>query len=58
MLLFRWFVLLLSLMVIVAFVFYIGTGQIRYRHWGLMALKWMLLAGLGFFAVLVLERIA
>lgn len=58
MLLFRWAVLLLLLAAIVSFVFYIGTGQMRYRRWGLQVLKWTVLAALGFFAVLILERLA
>ncbi len=58
MLLFRWAVLLLLLAAIVSFGFFIGTGQQRYRRWGLTVLKWTLLAAFGFFAVLILERLA
>lgn len=58
MLLFRWMILLLLLAAMASFVFYIGTGQQRYRRWGLKVLQWTLLAGLGFFAVLILERLA
>ncbi len=58
MLLFRWAILLLLLGAGVCFAFYAGTGQPRYRRWGLVTLKWTLLAALGFFAVLVLERLA
>ncbi|PIW07382.1 MAG: hypothetical protein COW39_13750 [Comamonadaceae bacterium CG17_big_fil_post_rev_8_21_14_2_50_60_13] len=58
MLLFRWAVLLLLLAAIVSFVFFIGTGQERYKLWGLKVLKWTVLAALGFFAVLILERLA
>jgi hypothetical protein len=58
MLLFRWTVVLLLLVAVACFVFYIGTGQRRYRTWGLMVLKWTLLAAFGFFAVLILERVA
>lgn len=57
MLLFRWAILLLLLSAIVSFVFFIGTGQVRYRSWGLKVLKWTVLAALGFFAVLILERL-
>ncbi len=35
-----------------------ATGQERYKRIGLMGLKWVVLAGLGFFAVLILERVA
>jgi hypothetical protein len=57
MLLFRALGMLLAVGVIVCFAFYIGTGQARYKRYGLVALKWAVLAGLGFFAVLILERI-
>lgn len=58
MLLFRWLILLLLLGAVVSFVFYAGTGQPRFKHYGLLILKWILIAGFGFFAVLILERIA
>ena len=58
MLLFRWAILLLLIGAGVCFAFYAGTGQQRYRKWGLVTLKWTLIAAFGFFAVLVLERIA
>ncbi len=58
MLLFRWLILLLLLGAVVSFAFYAATGQARFRRYGLLTLKWVLIAGLGFFAVLILERIA
>ncbi len=58
MLLFRWLVLLLLLGSVVSFAFYASTGQPRFRRYGLLTLKWVLIAGFGFFAVLILERIA
>ena len=58
MLLFRWLVLFLLLASAISFAFFIGTGQARYRQWGLVILKWTVLAGLAFFAVLILERLA
>jgi len=58
MLLFRWAILLLLLAAGVSFALYAGTGQARYRHFGLVVLKWTLIAAFGFFAVLILERIA
>jgi len=58
MLLFRWLILLLLIGAAVMFAFYAGTGQVRYRRWGLLTLKWTLIAAGGFFAVLILERIA
>ncbi len=57
MLIFRWLILLLLLGVVVSFIFYAGTGQVRYKRYGLITLKWTLIAGLGFFVVLILERI-
>jgi hypothetical protein len=42
----------------VSFAFYATTGQQRFKRWGLTILKWTLFAAVGFFAVLVLERIA
>ena len=58
MLLFRWLLLMLLLGAVVSFGLYVGTGQPRFRVYGLRALKWALIAGFGFFAVLILERIA
>ena len=58
MLLFRWLILLMLLGAVVSFMFYAGTGQVRYKRYGLITLKWTLVAGLGFFVVLILERIA
>jgi hypothetical protein len=37
---------------------YIGTGQAAWRQRGLVIVKWTVLAALGFFAVLILERLA
>ncbi|MEK8049359.1 hypothetical protein AACH10_03815 [Ideonella sp. DXS22W] len=36
----------------------IGTRQAVWRRRGLLVLKWALIAALGFFGVLVLERLA
>ena len=58
MLLFRWLIFLLLIGAAVCFAFYAGTGQVHYRRWGLITLKWTLIAAFGFFAVLVLQRIA
>ena len=58
MLLFRWLILLLLLTAGVSFVFYVGTGQPRFKRFGWLVLKWTLIAAFGFFAVLVMERIA
>lgn len=58
MLIFRWLVLMMLLGALVSFAVFALTGDQRYRQFGLFALKWAVLAGLGFFAVLVLERVA
>ncbi len=58
MLVFRWAILLLLLASGVSFAFYAGTGQLKYRRFGWIVLKWTLLAALGFFAVLIAERVA
>jgi hypothetical protein len=32
------------------------TGHMAYRRWGLVIFKWTVVAGLGFFAVLAVQR--
>lgn len=58
MLIFRTIVLLLLVAGLLCFAMYIGTGQQRYRVLGVRVVKWTVVAGLGFFAVLILERLA
>jgi hypothetical protein len=58
MLLFRWLILLCLIGAGVCFALYAGTGQERFKRYGLVTLKWTVLSALGFFAVLILERIA
>jgi len=58
MLLFRWAILFLLLAAGVSFAFYAGTGQPRFKRFGLVTLKWTVLAALGFFGILILERLA
>lgn len=58
MLLFRWALVLLLLAAGVSFAFYAATGKPHYRRWGLVIVKWTLLAAFGFFAVLAAERLA
>lgn len=43
---------------ILCFAMYIGTRDDRWRRRGLVIVKWTVLAGLGFFGVIVLERLA
>jgi hypothetical protein len=56
MLVFRWLLLLLLLAAGVCFAVFAVTSQPSYKRWGLILLKWTLLAAFGFFAVLILER--
>jgi hypothetical protein len=58
MLLFRWLIFMLLLGAAVSFAFYAGTGDARYKRYGLLTLKWTLIAAFGFFAVLILEQVA
>lgn len=55
--LFRFALLFMLLAAGVCFALYIGTGQARFRHWGLVILQWTVFVALGFFGVLVLERL-
>jgi hypothetical protein len=57
MLLFRWLLMALLLGAALSFAFYAGTGQVRYRHWGLVILKWTFIATAFFFAVLLITRL-
>ena len=43
---------------LLCFALYIGTGPAVWRRRGLVIVKWTVLAAFGFFAVLVLERLA
>lgn len=58
MLLFRLVFGLLLVSGVLCFAMYIGTGQVLWRQRGLLIVKWTVLAALGFFAVLILERLA
>lgn len=58
MLIFRWLLLLFLVAGLVCFAMYIGTGQLRWRQLGIVVVKWTVIAALGFFAVLILERMA
>ena len=57
MLLFRFAIFFLLLAAGVSFAFYVGTSEQRFRTYGLRFLKWAVMAGLGFFGVLILERL-
>jgi hypothetical protein len=58
MLIFRWIVLLLLVAGLLCFAMYVGTGQAKWRQLGIRIVKWTVIAALGFFAVLMLERMA
>lgn len=58
MVIFRTVVALLMAAAVVSFAMYAGTGQVRWRRYGWLPVKWTLAAALGFFAVLILERLA
>jgi hypothetical protein len=58
MLVFRLVFGLLLVAAVLCFAMYIGTRQVPWRKRGLVILKWAVLAALGFFAVLMLERLA
>jgi hypothetical protein len=53
-------VLVLLLLVVAAgsFACFAITGQTRFKHFGLVVLKWTLVGAFCFFGVLILERIA
>ena len=48
---------LLLLAALLCFAMYIGTRQRVWMNRGLVVMKWTVLAGLGFFAVIALERL-
>ncbi|WP_167333633.1 hypothetical protein [Paracidovorax oryzae] len=56
MLLFRGLFFFLLLLAVVSFVFYMATGQPRYKRFGIVIVKWTVLSAFAFFAVLALER--
>lgn len=58
MLFFRLVVGLLLTGAVLCFAMYIGTRQVVWRQRGLVIVKWTLLAGFAFFAVLIMERLA
>ena len=58
MMLFRLVLGLLLVAGVLCFAMYIGTSDQAWRRRGLLIVKWTVLAALGFFAVLILERLA
>ena len=58
MLVFRLVFGLLLVAGLLCFALYIGTSQPVWRRRGMVLVKWTVVAGLAFFAVLILERLA
>ena len=56
MLVFRLVFGLLLVSGLLCFAMYIGTGEVLWRRRGIVIVKWTVIAALGFFAVLILER--
>ena len=58
MLIFRLVFGLLLVASVLCFAMYVGTSQVLWRRRGMLILKWALIVAGGFFAVLILERLA
>ncbi len=58
MLVFRLVFGLLLVAGLLSFAVYVATGRVVWRQRGVVIVKWTVVAALGFFAVLVLERLA
>jgi hypothetical protein len=58
MLIARWIFALLAVAAVLCFGLYIGTHDPAWRRRGVLIVKWAVIAGLAFFAVLILERVA
>jgi hypothetical protein len=58
MLIFRLVFGLLLVCGLLSFAAYVATGQAVWRQRGIVIVKWTVIAALGFFAVLILERLA
>ena len=57
MVLFRAVVLLMLVLGVACFAVYAYTGSLQYRRVGVRLVKWTVIAGLIFFAVLFVERL-
>ena len=58
MLFFRAVVLLMLFLGVACFAVYAVTGSQQYRRVGIRLVKWTVVAGLVFFAVLIVERVS
>ena len=54
----RTLIFLLLMGAVVAFAFFAVTGEPRFKRYGLLILKWVLLSGFAFFAVFIVQRLA
>lgn len=54
---FRALFLILLLGVIACFGRFIITGDARYKRYGLVTLKWILIVAFGFFGVLIVQKL-
>lgn len=57
MLFMRWIAMLLLLAAALCLGMYLSTGQARWRNWMIAIVRWTVVAGLGMFGVLLLERL-
>jgi hypothetical protein len=58
MMIFRALVFFLMVAGLLCFGLYLATGQVVWRWRAILIIKWTVIAGLAFFAVLLLERLA
>ncbi|MFM2054659.1 MAG: hypothetical protein RL456_2696 [Pseudomonadota bacterium] len=58
MMIFRVLVFFLMVAGLLSFGVYLATGQAAWRRRGIVIVKWTVIAGLAFFGVLLLERLA
>ena len=58
MMIFRLIFGLLAVAGVLCFAMFIATSQPVWKQRGLLIIKWSVIAALGFFAVLILERLA
>jgi hypothetical protein len=55
---FRALLLLMLMAAAACFAAYAVSGQARYRSYGIRLVSWTVVAGLAFFAVLIVQRLA
>ncbi|CAG1016033.1 hypothetical protein BURC_01139 [Burkholderiaceae bacterium] len=55
---FRALLFILLIAGLLCFAMYAATGEVKWRRYGILLVKWTVFAALGFFAVLFLQRLA